>query len=143
MEKYKDIINMNHRVSFNRRRMTSEERAAQFAPFAALTGYEDAVFEAGRKTVKKAELSEESICIINRKIELVLKNITETPEITVTFYCPDEKKEGGSYKVYRGNVLRIDEYKKEMIFSDGNSICVKNIYDLSGDFFERLEFFEY
>ncbi len=141
--KYENIINMNHHISNCHRPMMIKDRAAQFAPFAALTGYEDAVFEAGRKTVNKAELSEESICILNRKLESVLKHIDEKPEITVTFFCSDDKKEGGSYKKFRGKVKRVDEYKKEIVFYDDISILIENIYDLSGDFFERYVNFEY
>ncbi|MBE6648844.1 MAG: hypothetical protein E7614_04910 [Ruminococcaceae bacterium] len=141
--KYENIINMNHHISNCHRPMMIKDRAAQFAPFAALTGYEDAVFEAGRKTVNKAELSEESICILNRKLESVLKHIDEKPEITVTFFCSDDKKEGGSYKKFCGKVKRVDEYKKEIVFHDDISILIENIYDLSGDFFERYVNFEY
>ncbi len=138
-DKYFDIINMPHHVSKNRLPMREEDRAAQFAPFAALTGYDGAICDAGRKTVEKAELSEESIAIINRRLNIVSQFIYEMPSVTLTFFENDNLKSGGNYVKLKGNIIRIDEVQKKIFLSNGISVCIEDIYNIEGEFFENLE----
>ena len=97
MDDYSDIINLSRPVS-KRPRMTLEQRSAQFAPFAALTGYEGQVKETARLTNKKIEINEELKEILNKKIQLIQKKIKEQPQIEITYFIPDSKKDGGRYE---------------------------------------------
>ena len=94
-EKYGDIIHLPHPVSEKHPRMPMQDRAAQFSPFAALTGYEEAIYETGRLTEEKTELGEEEKAILDRKQQLLLEKLDERPTLTVTYFVPDEKKSGG------------------------------------------------
>ena len=108
MGKYDDIINMSHHVSKRHPQMSLEARSAQFAPFAALTGYEDAVSETGRLTSDKIELSEDERVILDRKLKIIQDNIAEEPSVFITYFIPDIFKEGGSYVTINCNLKRID-----------------------------------
>lgn len=90
-EKYDDIIHLPHPVSEKHPRMPMLDRAAQFSPFAALTGYEEAIYETGRLTEEKTDLGEEEKAILDRKQRLLLEKLDELPALTVTFFVPDEK----------------------------------------------------
>ena len=103
-EKYEDIINLPHHVSKTRPQMSMLERAAQFSPFAALNGYDDAVKETGRLTDERIELGDEERDLLDRKQQYLQEIIADRPEITVTFFVPDEKKPGGSYTASTGNL---------------------------------------
>lgn len=109
MNKYEDIINLPHHVSKTRKPMSLYNRAAQFAPFAALTGYDDAIKETSRITEQRIELSEELKNMLNQKIKLISENIKLQPKVSITYFVPDNKKSGGVYKTISGNVRRIDE----------------------------------
>ena len=136
--KYDDIINLERPVSFKHPRMPISDRAAQFAPFAALTGYDDAIDETGRFTDDMAELSEDARELLDRK-QLFLGHIIEKqPEITVTYFVPDAKKSGGEYKKANGRLKTIDEYKRELVFTSGARISVDMIRSIDGEIFERI-----
>ena len=109
MDDYKDIINLPHHISKKRPHMSLYARSAQFAPFAALTGYSDEVKEKARLTNKKIELSEEEKEFLNGKILKINEVIKTKPEISVTYFVKDLKKEGGSYLTVTDNVKRIDD----------------------------------
>ena len=96
-------------------------RAAQFAPFAALTGYDTAIQESGRLTDDWVALSESGNEELNRKMELLLSKLSEQPHVTIEYLVSDEHKDGGSYQSYTGNVKRIDEYEKCIEFTDGKN----------------------
>lgn len=113
--------------------MPARDRAAQFAPFAALTGYGDAVKETARITEERREPDGEQTEILNRTVKILAEKIREQPEITVVFFCPDDRKEGGSYRQFRGNLRRIDECRRRMIFTDGNEISFDNIREIRYD----------
>lgn len=100
-EKYEDIINLPHHVSETRPQMSMLDRAAQFSPFAALSGYDDAVKEAGRLTDNRVELGDEGQDLLDRKLQYLQEIIADRPEISVTFFIPDEKKPGGSYAILK------------------------------------------
>lgn len=139
MRDYSDIINMPHHVSNNRPQMSMHDRVAQFAPFAALTGYDDAVKETARLTDRKTELLDEQVAILNEKILLLIEKIKDNPEISIIHFVPDKKKEGGTYKTIHGIVKKIDEYNKLIIMNDGKRINMENILDIEGNLFSIFD----
>ena len=131
--KYDDIINMTHHVSKKHQKMSLENRSAQFAPFAALTGYEDEVEETARLTDKKIELTDEVKSIINLKLKIIQEKIDIKPEVTITYFIPDNKKEGGNYKTVTSNVIKIDKYKQIIIVKDKTEIPIRFISSIDLD----------
>ena len=119
MGKYDDMLNMPHHVSNTRPHMSMHDRAAQFSPFAALVGYDDAVKETSRLTNEKQELTADKITDLNQKITFLNEHADERPEITIEYFIPDEKKAGGKYVTLSGNFRRIDEYNHNMVFVSG------------------------
>ena len=137
--KYKDIIDLPHHQSLRRPRMAMIDRAAQFSPFAALTGHNDAIIETARLTDRKIELDEGTKSIINEKIQMISDFLFEKPTVTFTHFEPDIKKEGGTYLNTTGTVKRIDEFKREIILTDGRIILIEHIYDIESDLFTYIE----
>ena len=119
--------------------MSRIDRAAQFAPFAALTGYDAAVAETARLTTERAELDEDAKTRLNSRLQLILKRIEEQPEIDVTYFKPDDKKAGGAYFTASGKVKQIDEYKRALLFSDGIKIPLDDIYCIEGKLFVSFD----
>ena len=119
---YDDIINLPHYEPKHHPRMSMWNRAAQFAPFAALTGYDAAIRESGRFTDGWVGLSESGNEEMNRKMELIVSMLPEHPSVAIKYFVPDEHKAGGSYQTYTGNVRRIDEYEQMMVMTDGKKI---------------------
>ena len=130
MNKYDNIINLPHHVSKTRKPMSLYNRAAQFAPFAALTGYDEAIKEKARLTEQRIELSDEFKNILNQKLQILNKNINSHPKVTITYFELDNKKSGGVYKTISGNIKRIDEYNKKLIFLDKNELRFNEIHDI-------------
>lgn len=130
MNKYDDIINLPHYELKNHKRMSMESRAAQFAPFAALTGYSEAVSETARITDKKHELDEDTKKDINKKLQLIDENIKNKPLIKIIYFVPDKRKNGGKYVSYVGNVKKLDNVNKKIIFKDDNKIKFNDIMDI-------------
>ena len=126
--KYDDILNMPHHVSSTRPHMSMHDRAAQFSPFAALVGYDDAVKETARLTNEKQELTADKIADLNQKIAFLTEHADERPEITIEYFIPDEKKTGGKYVTLSGNFRRIDEYNHNMVFVSGEEIPLNDIF---------------
>ena len=137
MDDYSDIINLSRPVS-KRPRMSLEQRSAQFAPFAALTGYEGQVKETARLTNKKIEINEELKEILNKKIQLIQEKIKEQPQIEITYFIPDSKKEGGKYKTVTNSVKKIDTYKNEIILIDGTTIAIDEIIDINSEIYQLM-----
>lgn len=131
--KYDDIINLEHHVSKVHKQMSLENRSAQFAPFAALTGYEDEVKEKERTTEEKIEIDEEWRAILDEKIQLIQGKIKEQPKIEITYFIPDNKKQGGKYQKVIGNIKQIDNYNKNIILTNGIRITIDEIIDISGE----------
>lgn len=127
---YDDIIDLPHYVSQKRPRMSMHDRAAQFSPFAALTGYEEAVEETARLTDSRLIPDEEKSAELDRTIRIILDSIGSRPEITVLYFVPDQRKNGGKYEKYTGFLRAFSDYDRVFIFEDGKKIAVNDIYDL-------------
>lgn len=138
-EKYKDIIDLPHHQSKKRQRMSLIDRSAQFSPFAALTGHNDAIIETARLTDRQIELDEGTKSIINEKIQMISDYLLEKPNVTITHFEPDIKKDGGAYLSTTGTVKRIDEFKREILLTDGRIISIERISDIEGELFKGLE----
>ncbi len=136
---YDDIINMEHPTSKKHPRMSMYARAAQFSPFAALTGHDAAIAETARLTDKKIELSEEQLNDLNFKLGYLMDNIKSEPEVTITHFIPDNKKTGGKYDTVTGVVRRIDEYEGYIEFKDKSKYAISNILILESDMFPKNE----
>ena len=127
---YDDIIDLPHYVSQKRPKMSMHDRAAQFSPFAALTGYEEAVAETARLTDCRLVPDEEHSAELDRTIRLILDNIGSCPEITVIYFVPDQRKSGGKYEEYTGSLRTFSDYDRTFFFMDGKKIAVYDIYDI-------------
>lgn len=136
--KYKDIINLPHHTSKTRPRMSIYNRAAQFSPFAALTGYDEAVKETARLTKDRIELDEYQILVINDKLNFAIEQKTLNPILSITYFKPDEKKKGGEYLTVIGAIKRIDEVNHTVILQDKTIIPINSIFDIEGEIFEFL-----
>ena len=126
-ENYEDIINLPHHISKKHRPMPREARAAQFAPFAALVGYDEEIGEAARSTDGREELSEDAIDALNQAFQKLLEHEEERPLVTVTYFQPDAKKDGGRYMTYTGNFRFYDAEKRVMKFVDGMVISLEQM----------------
>lgn len=132
---YEDIINLPHYVSLRRPQIPMIDRAAQFSPFAALTGYDDAISETGRLTDEKIDLSEEEKEVLDRKQQFLLEKIDERPALTVTYFVPDAKKSGGAYVTKSGNLKKIDAIERWMQLTDGTKIPLDDVADIESELF--------
>ncbi len=131
MSNYDDIINHEHHVSRTRPQMAMINRAAQFAPFAALVGYDDEVTETARLTEEKIELSEEKTAQINAVLQGVQSRIAEKPQIIITYFRKDEKKTGGCYLPLSGAVKKLDLYTKRLHMESGEEIAFEDIAEIA------------
>ena len=128
--RYDDIIRLPHHSSQRRPSMPRIGRAAQFAPFAALSGYEDAVQETARLTDTMTEQDEESLALMNEKLHALLEVIQDQPEITITFFEPDAKKAGGAYLSVTGRIRRVDEINRQIILTDRTVIDMDSVCEI-------------
>lgn len=125
--KYKDIINLPHPTSKSHPRMSMAERAAQFSPFAALTGYGGVIQEAGRLTEMKKELGDSEIEELERNLSRLAENAGQRPLISVTYFQPDKKKKGGAYITVTGRFKEINEAEHRLLLTDRTEIPIENI----------------
>ena len=135
---YEDILNLPHHVSKTRPQMSMLDRAAQFSPFAALTGYDDAIKETGRLTDEKIQMDEDRKAALDMKQAYLIEMIDEQPEISITYFLPDAKKSGGAYVTVTGNLKRFDEYERLLILTDGKKIPMDDIADIESDLFRGM-----
>lgn len=117
--KYDSIMNLPHHVSKIRPQMPMSDRAAQFAPFAALAGYDSAIKETGRLTDERIELDEEALTALDMKYQLLMDAFDDAPEVTVTYFRPDERKAGGKYVSATGVVKKVDDFERRITMQDG------------------------
>ena len=138
MDKYKDIINLPHKQSNKRPHMPLLDRAAQFAPFAALTGYDDAVKETARLTDRQIEIGEDTKIALNERLRIAMEQIENHPVITVTYFMADSRKNGGAYVKHTGVIKKIDECERKVIFRDQMVIPIDCIYEMDGEIYKHL-----
>lgn len=136
IEKYKDILYLKHPTSMKHPRMSMINRAAQFAPFAALTGYDAAIAETARLTDSKINLTEDQKDTLNMKFQILEDNVGKDVSFTVTYFVPDNKKDGGAYHCAEGFVKKIDFNKGYLTFANGNNIDIQAIVDIQSDLYK-------
>ena len=139
-KKYADIIDLPHHQSDTRPKMSNYDRAAQFSPFAALTGHADSIKETARLTDEYSEPSEEMKDIMNEKILFLMEQLENQPEITITFFKPDEKKQGGAYITITGVVKKIKTYERQIQMTTGDLIPIDMIFGIDGEIFSRIDY---
>ena len=136
--KYDDMLHLPHPTSARHPRMPIAERAAIFSPFAALSGHAGAIAETARLTDQKMELDEDTKAELDRRQAVLLEHIAEQPEITVTWFQPDERKDGGAYFTTTGRLKKINEMNRVLILLDGTSIPLEDVADLESNCFQNL-----
>lgn len=139
MNRYEDIINLPHHVSLIRPKMPMSDRAAQFAPFAALTGYDAAIKETGRLTDERIELDEEALTTLDMKYQLLMDSLDDAPVVTITYFQPDERKAGGKYITATGAVKKVDDFERRITTQDGSKIPMDDVLSIDGELFSSLE----
>ena len=130
MGKYDDIIGLPHHVSSTRPHMPMLDRAAQFQPFRALTGYEDAVHETARHTDEKVELTEDEKALLDVKLQRLADDLADRPQVTLTWFQPDKRKAGGTYVTATGQLKKIDDLEGALILASGERIVIEDILDI-------------
>ena len=130
---YEDIINLPHHVSATRPQMSMLDRAAQFSPFAALTGYDAAIKETGRLTDEKIEVEGGGLNILNMKFQILVDSLDDEPEVTFTYFKPDERKAGGAYIEVTGTVKKVDDFTRCVTMADGTVIPMEDILDIKAE----------
>lgn len=136
--RYDDIINLPNPTSKKHPRMSLYDRAAQFSPFAALTGHEAAIKETARQTDEKLMLSDEVIAELNEKLNLIDETIGTQQRVRITYFVPDNKKSGGAYLTHSGIVKKIDEFERKLIMQDETVIPIEQISEIQGEIFKGL-----
>ena len=137
--KYNEIMGLPHHVSKTRPQMPMSDRAAQFAPFAALTGYDAAIKETGRLTDERIELDVEALSALDMKYQLLMEALDEAPEVIITYFRPDERKAGGKYVSAVGAVKKIDDFERRITMQDGAKIPMDDVLSIEGELFSVLE----
>ena len=133
---YDDIINMPYYGSTRQKKMSMIDRAAQFSPFAALTGHGEAVKETERLTESFVELDENMKAVLDERIQIIKAVLSKKPEIRITYFVPDQRKDGGNYMEIRGVVKKISEFKRILTMEDGTEIPFDHISEIDGEIFE-------
>ncbi|MEA5014857.1 MAG: hypothetical protein VB099_09880 [Candidatus Limiplasma sp.] len=136
--KYDDIIHLPHHVSKKHPPMAIADRAAQFSPFAALTGHASAIAETARLTDTRIELDETAKIALSDRLQIILDRLKEHPQIQITYFQPDVKKEGGAYITAAGTVKKIDGYERVVVMTDGTAIPINEIIGIDGRIFETI-----
>lgn len=138
MGKYDDIINLPHHRSSKHPHMALIDRAAQFSPFAALSGHEAAISETGRITEAKHDLTYDKVEELDEKLQMIKSCLSYHPEVSISYFLRDQKKAGGSYLSVIGNLKKIDENARSLILENGTSISLDDIYDFDSPMFNLL-----
>ena len=128
---YEDILYLLRPVSKRHQPMSLLNRAAQFAPFAALTGYEDAVAESARRTSPRLFLSEDQMNDLNQQLSRITQKIAQRPHVSVTYFQPDNKKHGGTYLTFEGSVKKVDEINRQLVMDCGFCVPIHQIISIS------------
>ena len=128
--RYDDIIQLSRPVSKKRSPMSNFDRAAQFSPFAALTGYDAVIAETGRLTDTQIELDEGGKALLDEKLQTIREHLAQQPKVKLTVFCPDSRKSGGTYETITGNVKKIDPVARILVLTGGEVIPVDRIYGI-------------
>jgi len=134
---YEDIIHLPHHVSQNHPPMPMIDRAAQFSPFAALTGYDAAIAETGRLTDEKIELDEQSRAQLDERLQLVMEH--PNAQVKITYFVPDARKDGGSYEEKTGSIKKIDAHSRTIVMQDGTQIPIDNVVEITSDILQEFK----
>ena len=134
------MLHLPHPVSAARPRMALQDRAAQFSPFAALTGYDDALRETARLTERFIELDEDGKQEIDRQISYLQQHPLDTVPVKIIYFVPDEKKDGGSYRRVAGHVKKIDWYEKKIVLTEAGTLEIGHIVEMDSALWENMEF---
>ena len=137
--RYDDIIGLPRPISQIHPPMSIENRAAQFLPFAALTGYDAAIQETARLTDRRLELDEDEKLMLSGKLQLIQDAIKTRPLVKVTYFVPDERKEGGAYVVAAGCVKKVDAVERQIVMADGRTIPIDEVYAVDGELFKGMD----
>lgn len=128
--KYDDIIHLPRHVSSKRTPMSNYDRAAQFSPFAALTGYDAVIEESARLTDAQIELDEGGKALLDEKLQQIREHMAEQPRVTLICFQPDDRKQGGAYVQITGHVKKLDEYRHSILLTEGDMIPIERIYGI-------------
>ena len=131
--KYDDIIDLPHPTSQNHPRMSLYDRAAQFSPFAALTGHSAAIAETGRLTDRRVELDEYEMARVDAELQRLQELLPGRPTASITYFVPDERKNGGSYQTFTGEVKRIDAVAGVIQMTDRREIAIEDVFSVAVD----------
>lgn len=134
--KYDDIINLPHHQSDRHPHMSLHDRAAQFSPFAALTGHKGVIEEAQRQTESFRQLDESQMAFLDGKLQILQENRSSKPEVRIWHFVPDTKKKGGAYLETAGRFQKVDGRMRQVIMEDGTAISIEEIRDIQSDLFE-------
>lgn len=137
MSRYDDIINLPHHVSKTRKPMPMINRAAQFAPFAALTGHDEAIAETARQTTPKEILSSDEQKKLSERLACAIENLAEKSRLTIVCFFPDDIKEGGRYVTLTGVIKKYDEYERTITLEDGIVLHIGNIISIDGELIDK------
>ncbi len=140
--KYDDMMMLPHHCSKKHPQMSLLNRAAQFAPFAALTGHDAAIRETARQTDSFVELDENRKNQLDKQLWIIRENLNKRLEIKITYFLPDEKKSGGSYEILCGRVKKIDECRHQILFTDGTALPIENIFSIEGELFRNMDWLD-
>ena len=135
--RYDDMIYMPHFKSKKRPQMSLHDRAAQFAPFAALTGYDESISETSRRTDRQIRLSESEKAELDRRFRILSRHIDEHPEVTIRYFVPDERKTGGSYETATFRARAIDLYERALVSEEKEKYALDYILELHGAVLEQ------
>lgn len=130
---YADILDLPHHTSPTRPRMSMSDRAAQFSPFAALTGHDDAIRETARLTDSRVFLDAGEVASLDERLRHIAAHLEDAPEVSITYFQPDGRKTGGAYRTVTGSVEEIDEYARLVLLADKTSIPIDDILDIQCD----------
>ena len=137
--RYDDIINLPHHVSDKHPHMDLLDRAAQFSPFAALTGHDAAIKETARMTDERPELDESSKEMLDARLQIIREHLVDCPMVTLTYFEPDARKEGGAYVTVSDTIKKIDEYAQTIVLNNGSIVWIDALIAVEGDIFNKLE----
>lgn len=137
--RYDDIIELPHYISKKHPQLGKDSYAAQFSPFAALSGYDGIISETARITDERIELGESDLEILSAKFIIINEHIKEEPTLTFTYFKEDSKKAGGSYLEKTAQLKRIDEIERIFYFTDGTKLSLDDVVDINGNLFDALE----